>query len=128
MLAILEPLDPSGCDRAKMYFDGKVLQGCWAHIKRDIQRLIDSHANQAKRLGHDLMRQQRLLFEQWHLYKDGKIDWKNFRKLVSPIRTEFDSLLLRGRFSGNKILVGMCTELYQRREWNGDFWVPTIFD
>jgi len=105
------------CDRAKMYFDGKVLQWCWAHIKRDIQRLIDSHDNQAKRLGHDLMRQQRLLFEQWHLYKDGKIGWKNFRKSVAPIRTEFDSLLLRGRFSGNKILVGMCTELYQRREW-----------
>ena len=37
------------CDRAKMYLDGKRLQWCWAHLKRDIQNLIDSPGNQVKR-------------------------------------------------------------------------------
>jgi len=40
------------CDRAKMYLDGKRLQWCWAHLKRDIQKLIDSDDGQVKRLGH----------------------------------------------------------------------------
>ena len=105
------------CDRAKMYFDGKRLQWCWSHLKRDIQKLIDSPNGQVKRLGHDLMRQQRLLFEQWRLYKAEEITWNSFRKSIAPIRTEFNSLLLRGRFSGNDQLYGMCAELHTRREW-----------
>lgn len=105
------------CDRAKMYFDGKRLQWCWAHLKRDIQKLIDSHDNQVKRLGHDLMRQQKLLFQHWREYKAGKIKWKAFQGLVAPIRMEFDGLLLRGVFSGNDRIVGMCKELYDRKDW-----------
>ncbi len=105
------------CDRAKMYFDGKQLQWCWAHLKRDIQKLIDSQDNQVKRLGHDLMRELRLLFEQWHIYKTGQITWKTFQKRIRPIRKEFERLLLRGRNSGNKRLIGMCKELYKHRSW-----------
>jgi len=61
------------------------------------------------------MRQQRLLFEQWRLFKAEEISWSSFRKSVLPIRSEFNSLLLRGRFSGNKQLYGMCEELYNVR-------------
>ncbi len=105
------------CDRAKMYFDGKRLQWCWAHLKRDIQKLIDSRDNQVKRLGRDLMRQQKLLFQHWRRYQAGKIKWNTFQKNVRPIRDKFDSLLLRGLFSGNDRLIGFCDELYSRREW-----------
>lgn len=105
------------CDRAKMYFDGKRLQWCWAHLKRDIQKLIDSSDNQVKRLGHDLMRQQRLLFEQWRRYKDEEIAWSTFQTSVRPIRKEFNSLLLRGQFSENDRLIGFTDELYAHRDW-----------
>ena len=104
------------CDRAKMYLDGKRLQWCWAHLKRDIQKLIDSRDNQVKRSGHDLMRQQKLLFQHWRRYKDGEIKWSTFQSLVRPIRNEFDALLLRGKCSGNAKLIGFCNELYPRRE------------
>ena len=62
-------------------------------------------------------RQQRLLFEQWRLYKAEELSWNSFRKSIAPIRAEFNSLLLRGRFSGNVQLYGMCEELYSRRDW-----------
>ena len=104
------------CDRAKMYLDGKRLQWCWAHLKRDIQKLIDSPDGQVKRLGHDLMRQQKLLFEHWRHYKGGHIKWSTFQSYVSPIREEVRCLLLRGKFSGNAKLYGFCNELYDRRE------------
>ena len=104
------------CDRAKMYLDGKRLQWCWAHLKRDIQKLIDSPDNQVKRLGHDLMRQQRLLFQQWRRYKSDEISWRGFQQLAAPIRVEFNGLLLRGRFSGNAKLTGFCDELWPRKE------------
>jgi transposase len=104
------------CDRAKMYLDGKRLQWCWAHLKRDIQKLIDSNDTQVKRLGHDLMRQQKLLFQHWRRYKAGEIRWRTFQTLAKTVRMEFEGLLLRGSCSGNSKLIGFCDELYPRRQ------------
>ena len=105
------------CDRAKMYFDGDRLQWCWAHLKRDIQKLIDSPDHQVKRLGHDLRRQQRLLFEWWEKHKSGEITWQAFQTGVQPVRDEFNSLVVRGCFSGNSRLTGLCDELDRHRDW-----------
>ncbi len=104
------------CDRAKMYLDGKRLQWCWAHLKRDFQKLIDSTDGQVKRMGHDLMRQQKKLFEHWRQYKAGKLKWEEFQESAQPIKEEIHQLLLRGRFSGNKKLIGFCTGLYEGRD------------
>jgi len=105
------------CDRAKMYWQAKRLQWCWAHLKRDFQALIDHPDKRAQRLGHDLMRQVKLMFQHWRRYKAGEIRWETFRKYMTPVRKEIDHLLLRGKFSGNKRLVGMCHELYNNRQW-----------
>lgn len=105
------------CDRAKMYWQAKRLQWCWAHLKRDFQALIDHQDNQVKRLGHDLMRQVKLMFQHWKRYKSGQIQWQTFRTYMRPIREEINALLLRGAFSGNPRLVGMCHELWSHREW-----------
>lgn len=104
------------CDRAKMYLDGKRLQWCWAHLKRDFQKLIDSPDGQVRRLGLDLMRQYRRLFEHWRRYKAGKVKWGTFQSHVRPIREKVHNLLLRGMFSGNAQLIGFCDALYDRRE------------
>ena len=108
------------CDRAKMYWEtgkkGK-LQWCWAHLKRDFQALIDHSDGQVKRLGHDLMRCTKELFRHWSRCRDGTITYVEMQRLMQPIRVEVERLLLRGRFSGNRKLVGMCKELYAHREW-----------
>ena len=105
------------CDRAKMYWRAKRLQWCWAHLKRDFQSLIDHHDHQVKRLGFDLRRPVEIMFILWHRYKSGSISWETFQSDMQPIRHEVNGLLLRGVFSGNKRLTGMCRELYNHREW-----------
>lgn len=105
------------CDRAKTYWQCGRLQWCWAHLMRDFQALIDSQDSQAKRLGYDLMRPTRTLFSAWARYRDGTITWNAFQRLMKPIRREVDALLLRGVFSGNAEFMGMCSELYDHREW-----------
>lgn len=105
------------CDRAKMYWQAAQLQWCWAHLKRDFQALIDHPDLQVKRLGHDLMRHLKLMFDHWRNYKSGEIDWQEFRVLMAPIREAVNALLLRGQCSGNQRLKGMCKELYSNREW-----------
>ena len=104
------------CDRPKMYLNGKRLQWCWSYFKRDFQKLIDSPDHQVKRMGHDLMRQERKLIGNWRRYKAGEIKWATFQQYVSPIREEIRHLLLRGNFSGNKNLFGFWNELYDRCE------------
>lgn len=105
------------CDRAKMYWNKGRLQWCWAHLKRDFQALIDHPDHQVKRLGRDLMRPTRALFRHWARYRDGPITRVGMLRLMRPIRQEIDSLLLRGVFSGNAKLIGMCTPLYDHRDW-----------
>ncbi|MCG8648302.1 MAG: transposase [Pirellulales bacterium] len=43
--------------------------------------------------------------------------WSTFRRQVSPIRREFNSLLVRGSFSGNPKLIGFCKELLSNKDW-----------
>lgn len=105
------------CDRAKMYWRARRLQWCWAHLKRDFQRLIDQGDNQAKRLGYDLRRMTCKLFEHWGNYRDGKISRAAFVRRMAPVRGEVERLLLRGIASNNKSLVGMCRELHEHRDW-----------
>jgi len=105
------------CDRAKMYWQAKRLQWCWAHLKRDFQALIDHPDKQVQRLGHDLMRQTKLVFQYWKHYKKGEIRWRTFRRYMSPVRNEINALLLRGEFSCNKRLIGMCSELHKHHQW-----------
>ena len=105
------------CDRAKMYWQCGRLQWCWAHLKRDFQALIDSEDQQVKRLGHDLMKPTRELFSAWARYRDGTCTRRGFQRLMHPIRQEIEALLLRGAFSGNGRLIGMCNELYDHRQW-----------
>jgi transposase len=105
------------CDRAKMYWAQDRLQWCWAHLKRDFQALIDHPDRQVKRLGHDLMRPTRELFRLWSRCRDGTITFVGMQRLMRPIRQKVDGLLLRGVFSGNPAIMGMCEELHKHRQW-----------
>ena len=105
------------CDRAKMYWQKGKLQWCWAHLKRDFQALIDNPDGQAKRLGHDLMRCTRELFRHWSRCRDGTITRAEMQRLMRPTRKDTEGYLLRGMFSGNPEIQGMCKELHKHREW-----------
>jgi transposase len=105
-----------GCDRAKMYVGLEHLQWCWAHLKRDFQALIDSGDAQAKRLGHDLMRELEAMFSLWHRVRDGTLSRRGFKSQMSPIRRQVEALLLRGAFSGNDRFQGMCDQLHRGRD------------
>jgi len=105
------------CDRAKMYWRAKRLPWCWAHLKRDFEGLIDSGNGQAKRLGYDLRRATRKLFEHWGNDRDGSITRAALLRRMAPVRREVERLLLRGAERGNRRIQGMCREWYGHRDW-----------
>lgn len=109
------------CDRAKMYWQCGRLQWCWAHLKRDFQALVDHDDRQVKRLGQDLLRPTGELFSAWARYRDGTLSRRGFKRVMQPVRQQLEALLLRGVFSGNARLMGMCRELYDHRAWLWEF-------
>ncbi len=102
------------CDRAKMYWRFGRLQWCWAHLKRDVQALIDDPCPTRKRLGRDLMRPTKELFALWKRVRDGTISRRTFVRRMQPIRAEVEALLLRGYL--NALTRGFCRELWDHRE------------
>ncbi|MEZ5941483.1 MAG: transposase [Planctomycetaceae bacterium] len=102
------------CDRAKMYWQLGRLQWCWAHLKRDVETLIDHPDLQLKRLGHDLMRPIQKLFRHWSRCRDGTLTHREMQRLLAPVRREVNALLLRGHGTAAH---GMCRELFTHREW-----------
>lgn len=102
------------CDRAKMYWRFGRLQWCWAHLKRDVQALIDAPCHTRKRLGHGLMRQTKALFDLWRRVRDGTITRRTFRRRMRPVREKVQWLLLGGSF--NALTRGFCKELWEHRE------------
>jgi len=102
------------CDRARMYWSFGRLQWCWAHLKRDIQGLIDSRCHTARRLGRDLMCPTKELFVLWQKVRDGTLSRAAFVEQMQPIRAEVESLLLRGYF--NARVSGFCKGLWEHRQ------------
>lgn len=101
------------CDRAKMYLGFEKLQWCWAHLKRDFQKLIDSNDTRVQRLGRDLMREVIQLFHEYHRFRDGTITFEELQQNLAPVRKTVNSLLLRGYGTAAS---GMCRELDRNRE------------
>jgi hypothetical protein len=81
------------------------------------QALADSEGGVVKRLGHDLLRPTRELFRQWSRCRDGTISRAELSRCLTPVRRAVEGLRLRGLFSGQPRLVGMCRELYEHRQW-----------
>jgi transposase len=102
------------CDRARMYWSFGRLQWCWAHLKRDMQGLIDSRCHTVRRLGRDLMRSTQELFVLWQKVRDGTLSRPEFVEQMKPIRAEVESLLLRGYF--NARVSGFCKGLWEHRQ------------
>jgi transposase len=100
------------CDRAKMYFQYDTLQWCWAHLKRDFQKLADSADGQVKRLGDDLLRETTTLFAAYGKCRDGTMTHAELQEKLSPVRDRVNDLLLRGYGTA---MHGMCKSLFAHK-------------
>jgi hypothetical protein len=70
-------------------------QVCWAHLKRDFTQIAE-RSGIAGDLGQALLKQQRLLFEQWYRVRDGTLSRTDFAQVVQPIRDQVHQLLTEG--------------------------------
>lgn len=86
-----------GSDRWSAYnwLDPSQRQLCWAHLKRDFQKLVE-RGGLSQRLGERFLVQVELLFRLWQRVRDGTLDRQDFQTQVAPIRAQVHHLLCEG--------------------------------
>lgn len=85
-------------------------QLCWAHVKRNLEKLVE-RGGTAKALGERLLAIQSQVFELWHLYRGGGGTREDFARRIIPYRFDLQRELARGRRSRNRRVARFCTRL-----------------
>ena len=89
-------------------------QICWAHLKRDIQSLIDAGGDGAK-IGERLMASLRDMFHYWHRYRDGTIQRQTMRNNIRKhCQWTVWETLEDGQRSPHAPTATLCGDLFQR--------------
>jgi transposase len=88
----------------------KSRQICWAHLRRDMQAMIDRNGDGAE-VGRRLLWQSDKLFEAWHKVRDGTIRRSTFLQTVAWLRPMVRSTLERGAACACPKTATTCAEL-----------------
>ena len=101
-----------GSDRWAAYnwLDPQRRQLCWAHLKRDFQKLVE-RGGASQRLGEAFLAQVEQLFRLWQRVRDGTLNRADFQTQVEPIRTQVHALLCEGAALTHEKTRRTCTNL-----------------
>jgi transposase len=86
-----------------------VRQVCWAHLKRDFQKLVD-RGGAAARLGAKLQRVAEQVFAQWHLFRGGG-DRRTLEQQLDGTARELERLLQAGRRCADAKAATFCANV-----------------
>ncbi len=101
-----------GSDRWSAYsrFPDEQRALCWAHLKRDFQRLVD-RGGEAAPIGCWGLAEIDRLFALWHRFRAGECDRRELRRRLVPLQARMGRLLRRGQASPDRKAAGLCREL-----------------
>jgi transposase len=82
-------------------------QVCWAHLRRDFQKLVD-RGGPAARLGRKVQRIAEVVFEEWHLFCGGDFDREALMDRLDREARELERLLKAGRRCADAKAAAFC--------------------
>jgi transposase len=85
-------------------------QICWAHLKRDFQKLLD-RGGPAAVVGRCGLRVVKELFACWHRYRDGPADADALVAAIGPLARRLERALLAGRRCADGPAATVCSNL-----------------
>lgn len=85
-------------------------QICWAHLKRNFEKLVD-RGGKAKAIGEACLAVQSRIFELWHLFRGGGLTRDQLGDEAAPLMLEFLEILDLGERSRDQRLVRFCEGL-----------------
>jgi transposase len=82
-------------------------QICWAHLRRDFQKLVD-RGGAAARLGKKLQRVADRVFEEWHLFRGGTFGRRALQNHLDGEARALERLLRAGRRCADAKAAAFC--------------------
>lgn len=103
-----------GSDRGTMYkwLPAQRRQVCWAHLKRDFQKLVD-WGPASRQVGQQLLEVEAQVFALWHRCRRGEIDRTTLVQEVAPLQAGMWEVLREGSDGPTGKAAGVCWELRQ---------------
>jgi len=99
-------------DRWRAYDSVPLLQRqvCWAHLKRNFEKLLNG-SKKAKAIGQACLKIKDKVFEVWHLYRGGGLKWEEMDDRMAPLSLELLAVLQEGARSRDRKLARFCERL-----------------
>jgi transposase len=101
-------------DRWRVYDEWPRLQRqvCWAHLKRNWEKLVE-RGGKAKAIGQACLDVHRRVFELWHLYRGGTISYEQLDDAMAPLMLVLQGTLQAGRRSRDRKLARHCARVLE---------------
>ncbi|MEO7329980.1 MAG: IS66 family transposase [Minicystis sp.] len=90
-------------------------QFCWAHLKRDIQAIVERGEDSA-RVGTAMLEEVARMFSWWHRVRDGTLARSTFRVYMRSVQRRFEALLTEGETVAHGKTSRTCTRLLKHRD------------
>jgi transposase len=90
-------------------------QVCWAHLVREFEGFIE-RGGQAKRLGELLLAEVFVMFEWWHLARDGLLKRATFQRKMRPLMRQVERLLVEAADVCPKKVAGTAREILKLKD------------
>jgi transposase len=85
-------------------------QLCWAHLKRDFQKIVDC-GGPSVWVGRRGLRIVKELFVAWHAFQAGNITRARLQELIAPLERHLSKTLLDGAFGDDARVAKFCENL-----------------
>jgi len=85
-------------------------QLCWAHLKRDFQKVVDC-GGPSVFVGRRGLRLVKEVFAAWHAFQDGKVTRQKLKALLEPLQRRMTKALLEGAFGDDARVAKFCENL-----------------
>lgn len=85
-------------------------QLCWAHLKRDFQKIVDC-GGPSVFVGRRGLRIVRELFAAWHAFQEERISRRRLQALIAPLQRRLGKTLLQGAFGEDARVAKFCENL-----------------
>jgi transposase len=107
-------------DRWKVYLQvpEERRQLCWAHLKRDFQKIVDC-GGPSVFVGRRGLRIVKELFAAWHAFEEGKVTRQKLQPLLAPLQRRLAQALLAGALGDDARVAKFCVNLL---ELEGALW------
>jgi transposase len=82
-------------------------QICWAHLKRDFQKIVD-HGGPSVQVGHQGLKIVKKVFTAWHRFRDGEVTRKQLQQELAPVIRRLNRVLTEGVLGNDPKVETFC--------------------